>query len=364
MKKNLLTTWDALLTRNGIVAYLPIIVVCILMFCGASWQIFWPSTDAARYQCYALVFWLGSSATQILPASQCTFLHASTLVHAPFHTLPLEYPPLTLVIFSLSMLAPIPYYQLVFAMWMALTSALIYWLLLRYGPRGAALTFALYALVGAWATAEGRFDLVPAALTHLCILAAERKHWTSAYVALAIGVLLKIYPLLLLPALFIAEQRDAQRFYTPAHTLTLQTAPTELWRTLRGIVTWQWKNALIFFGILIGITGLFALLDFQGAVVSQISYFAHRPVQIESSGSTILWIAAQFGFPAHVEFTYGSLNVVSGLGNSVSLLFEIAFVLGYLFTIWQQWRGKLDMVQSFVAILLVFIATGKVFSPQ
>src|SRR5260370_14218040 len=187
MKKNLLKTWDALLTRNGIVAYLPIIVVCILMFCGASWQIFWPSTDAARYQCYALVFWLGSSATQILPASQCTFLHASTLVHAPFHTLPFEYPPLTLVIFSLSMLAPIPYYQLVFAMWMALTSALIYWLLLRYGPRGAALTFALFALVGAWATAEGRFDLVPAALTLLRVLAAAPNPCTAPSIASAPG---------------------------------------------------------------------------------------------------------------------------------------------------------------------------------
>src|SRR5205807_9098762 len=140
---------------------LPIIVVVILMFCGASWQIFWPTTDAARYQCYALTFWLGSGGTQLLPASQCTFLQAATSIHAPFHMLPLEYPPLTLVIFSLSLLAPISDYQLLFALWMALISFLIYWLLLRYGPRGAALTFAFYALVGAWATHEGRFDMVP-----------------------------------------------------------------------------------------------------------------------------------------------------------------------------------------------------------
>jgi hypothetical protein len=343
------------------------------MFCGAAWQIFWPSTDAARYQCYALVFWLGSSATHMLPASQCTFLHVSTLSQAPFHILPLEYPPLTLVLFSLSLLAPLPYYQLIFALWMALTSVLIYWLLLRYGPRGAALTFALYALVGAWATAEGRFDLVPAALTLLCVLAAERKHWTAAYIALAFGTLLKLYPLLLLPALFIAEQRAAQRFYTPLQAMALKKVPAELWRTLRGIGGWRtlrgiggwrWKNALIFFGILIGITGLFAFLDFQGAVVSQFSYFSRRPVQIEATGSTILWIATQFGFPAHVEYTYGSLNIASALGNSVALFFEGAFVLGYVFTILQQWRGKLDVVQSFIALLLVFIVAGKVFSPQ
>ena len=364
MKKQLIVVWDALLARNGVVAYMPIIVVTILMFCGASWQIFWPSTDAARYQCYALVFWLGGGATQLLPVSQCAFLHASTIIYPPFHMLPLEYPPLTLVIFSLSLLAPISYYQLVFALWMALTSMLIYWLLLRYGPRGAALTFALYALVGAWGTAEGRFDLVPAALTLLCVLAAERKHWTAAYIALAFGTLLKIYPLLLLPALFIAEQHAARRFHRPAVTMTLTSLPVELWRTLRGIGNWRWQNSLVFFSILFGVTAFFALLDFQRAVVSQLNYFAHRPVQIESTGSTILWISTQFGYPAHVEFTFGSLNIVSTLGNTVSSFFLLAFVLGYVYTIWLQWRGKLDVVQSFIALLLVFIATGKVFSPQ
>lgn len=364
MKKHFVAGWDALLARSGIIAYMPIIVVVILMFCGASWQIFWPSTDAARYQCYALVFWLGSSGIQVLPVSQCTFLHAPTLNLAPFHTLPFEYPPLALVLFSLSLLAPIPFYQLVFAMWMALTAVLIYWLLLRYGPRGAAMTFALYALVGAWATAEGRFDLVPAALTLLCVLAAERKHWTAAYIALAFGTLLKIYPLLLLPALFIAEQRAAERFYLPTGNMTIRTVAAELWRTLRGIRTWRWKNALVFFGILIGVTAFFALLDFQGAVASQLNYFAHRPVQIESTGSTFLWLAAQFGYPVHVEFTFGSLNIVSALGNSVALFFIVAFVAGYLFTMWQQWRGKLDVLQTFIALLLVFIVTGKVFSPQ
>jgi hypothetical protein len=364
MRKAFISLWNALLAKSGIMAYVPIIVVVILMFAGASWQMFWTTTDVARYQCYVLTFWLGSSGTHLLRASQCSFLHASTSIHAPFHMLPLEYPPLTLVIFSLSLLAPIPDYQVLFALWMALTAALIYWLLLRYGPRGAALTFAFFALVGAWATAEGRFDMVPAALTILCIIAAERKHWTFAYVALALGVLLKLYPLLLLPALFIAEQQNAQRLPIPKQTMTLKMLPAELWRTLRSIRTWHWKNTLIFFAVVIGVTALFATLDFQGAVVSQFSYFSHRPIQIEATGSTFLWVATQFGFPAHVEFTYGSLNVISPLGDSLALITECAFVLAFVYTIWQQWRGKLDVVQSCIALLLVFIAFGKVFSPQ
>ncbi len=353
-----------MLARSGTRAYLPIIVVAILMFCGASWQLFWTNTDAARYQCYALGFWLGSSGIHLLPVSQCHFLGLGNKVIPPFHLLPLEYPPLTLLIFSPGLLAPLAYYQLFFAIVMALVAVFIYWLLLRYAPRGATLAFAFYMLVGAWGTAEGRFDLVPAALTLLCLFAAERKHWTYAYIALAFGFLLKIYPLLFLPALFIAEQQDAQRFYIPQKPITARTFPGEIWKTLRGIRYWRWKNTLIFFGIVIAVTGFFAIFDFQGAVVSQLSYFANRPVQVESTGSLILWLATLFGYPVQVVYTYGSINIASTLDGGVATFFEVLFVLGYTYSIYLHWRSKLDLLQAFIAIVLVFIVTGKVFSPQ
>jgi len=44
---------------------------------------------------------------------------------------------------------------------MSLTSMLIYWLLLRYGPRGSALVFLALSVRCALATATGRFDLLP-----------------------------------------------------------------------------------------------------------------------------------------------------------------------------------------------------------
>lgn len=334
------------------------------MLCVASWQVFWLNTDPARYQCYALTFWLGSSGAQLLPTAQCSFLQISTVVQPPFHMLPLEYPPLTLAIFSLALFAPLPYYQAVFAVLMALTSVLIYWLLLRYGPRGSALAFAFYLLIGAWALALERFDLVPASLTLLCLIAAERKFWKFAYIALAFGFLLKIYPILFLPALFIAEQQDAQRFHIPLKSLALKTFPGELWRTIQGLPHWRWNNTLLFFGILVGVTGLFALLDFQGAVMSQLNYFANRPLHVEATGSTLLWLGTLIGFPVHIVSSFGSINMTSPLIGIIAIVFETLFVLGYAFTIFQQWRGKFDVVQACIALLLVFIATGKVFSPQ
>ncbi len=344
-------------------AYLPIIAVTIALFCGASWQVFLPLTDAARYQCYALLFWFGSRATTLLPASQCAFLPLSTGV-PPFHLLPLEYPPLTLLLFSLALLAPLSYYQLAFALLMSLTLVLIYSLLLRYGPRGSALAFACYIFIGAIATAQGRFDLLPAALTLLCVLAAERKQWTWAYIALAFGVLIKLYPILLFPILFIAEQQTEGRLHALPQSLALKATLQHFWTTLWGVAHWRWKNSLIFLGLLVSVTGIFAMLNFQGAFVDQFRYFALRPVQIEATGSTVLWLATAFGHPLQIVSTYGSLNIVSGLNGFVALGSEMLLIMGYIYTLWMQWRGKLDVTQGSIVVLLLFVATGKVFSPQ
>ena len=56
--------------------------------------------------------------------------------------------------------------------------------------------------------------------------------------------------------------------------------------------------------------------------------------------------------------------MASSLGGVVSNLSEILFVVGYIYAIYLQWRGKLDVVQVCIALLFIFIATGKVFSPQ
>lgn len=361
------STWHALLNARSLLAYLPIVVVMILLFCGASWQLFWVHTDAARYQCYALAFWQGSQGTHLLPAVQCGFLGQFGVPGSdvtPFHVLPFEYPPLTLSIFSLALVAPLAYYQVAFAIVMALAALGIYWLLLRFGPRGSALACAFYLVLGAWATAEGRFDLVPAGLTLLCLIAAAHKRWTSAYIALAGGFLLKIYPLLLLPALFIAEQRAYGCFYQPASHLKFNALPGEIWQTLRGLGQWRWKNTLLFFALILAVSGAFTLLNFQGAAISQLSYFANRPVQVEALGSSVLWLATLSGHPARVVYTFGSINIASDLGGVVALISEICFVLGYTLAVLWQWRGKLDLNQSFIALLLVFIVTGKIFSPQ
>ncbi len=363
LKNSFTQLLDALLAQSGSIAYIPLVFMIFALFCGSSWQIFLTNNDVARYQCYALTFWLGSSATLLLPASQCAFLHITSL-QPPFHLLPIEYPPLTLLPFSLALIAPLAYYQLAFALIMSLASVLVYWMLLHYGPRGAAILFAFYILIGAISTTQNRFDLLPACLTLLALIAAERKRWTAAYIALAFGFLFKLYPVLLLPAFFLAEQEAERRLQLAPPAVTGKALLRHTWSTLRAARSWHWNNVFLFCTISLTVTGIFSTFNIQGATISQLSYFLQRPVQVESMGGSLLWLASQLGIPYQIVYTYGSLNMLSSLGGAVSFLGEGLFLLGYGYTIWLQWRGKIDLAQTSIALLLVFIATGKVFSPQ
>jgi Glycosyltransferase family 87 len=356
--------WNALIAKQGIIAYLPIIAINILMFYFTSWQFLWLNTDPARYQCYALTFWLGSTGVELLPPAQCSFLHVSAAMQPPLHMLPLEYPPFSLVIFSLPLIVPPLYYQLFFAVLMALTSTFIYWLLLFYGPRGSALAFVFYMLVGVLALVQERFDMVPAAFTLICLIAAEHKRWSIAYCALAFGFLIKIYPILFLPALFLAEQLNQGAINRSRQPLSSKSLLLELWHALQSIRYWHWKNTLLFLFLSFGITGFFAIFNIQGAILSQVSYFANRPLQVESIGGTLLWLGTRFGFPVQILYSFGSINILSALGGIVSNVSEILFIASYIYTIFLQWRGKLDIVQACIALLFIFIVTGKVFSPQ
>ena len=324
-------------------------------------------SDAPRYQCYAQIFWHGGQGFQQLAQTPCSFFSdfsISVSSVAPFRILPLEYPPLTLLLFSPPLLVPPAWYVVAFAGLMACAALGIYWLLLRHGPRGAGLVFAGYLALGAWGTAEGRFDLIPAGLTLLCVLAAERKRWALAYSALALGFLFKIYPILLLPALFLAEQLTLGRINRPSQSLPFLSWPGAIWRELCGFKNWRWGHAFLFFALIFGVSACFAIINFHGTVVSQLSYFANRPVEIEATGSTLLWLATLLGHPVNVVYTFGSANIVSDLGGVVSLAFDLLFVLGYACVILWQWRGRFGLTQTCIVLLLVFIATGKVFSPQ
>jgi hypothetical protein len=351
-----------------------ILIMAGLLYFGASWQIYATNTDAAKYQCYTRAFWHGTSSLNIFPAGQCNFLtHPSkqlipishdTLVKdmgkiglpsgliqfvnaqsssQPFHALPYEYPMLTLIPFTLSLLVPMNLFQIAFAFWMLVVTALIYLVLLRWRSRQAALVYALLIVIGGWGTVAGRFDIIPSALTLFGIILAMKKHWNWAFILLALAVLYKFYPVMLLIPFLIAQQKDS-------------TLPWKSWRRLIPLG--------IFVLACVIVMGASLLLSVEGTI-SPFSYFLTRPIQVESLPASILWIKSLiFSQPAHYEFTYGSLNIRASGATIISPLATLAELVGVLYVFWLQWRGKIDLATTSLLTLLVVMVTGKVFSPQ
>src|ERR1700738_1027462 len=144
------------------------------------------SGDISVYHRYALNFWAGKNA---------------------FHALPIEYPPLTILVFSLTLLPPLRDYASVYAVWMAVLFLGGYFAYRKFSSRHNATLYAVYLLLGATGALLGRFDLMPALLTLAAFWAARRRRFMLAYLFLAAGALLKLYPLALVPVLMIEHRR-------------------------------------------------------------------------------------------------------------------------------------------------------------
>lgn len=357
-----------------------LLIIGLVLYYGSFWKSLnthstaAQQTDAARYECYTVAFWKGFSALQELPAQQCAFLtHPTTTTPVlstsallqksraagapewitdliatqvptlPFHALPSEYPLIVMLPFSLAALAPLAYYQIAFAILMILLMATIYTLLMRFANRWTAFSFLLLLVAGNWGTALGRFDLFPAALTLIALLCAERARWNWSFAFLALATLAKIYPILLIPAFLIAQQRHyaGQPF---------------AWR--------RFIPLSLFFALCAGVTALSLLLSVAGTL-APLSYFGNRPVQVESVSASVLWLAhVAGGYPLTFGFSFGSRNMFSPLSTMVSAGGSLLLVAGILYTFWLQWRGKITLAMSSLLILLIIIYTGKVFSAQ
>ena len=362
-------TSSTLLHKRGWGYLLDVCVVLLMggiLFWGAASQFYNQFNDATRYQCYAVAFWHGTPGLGSLPQKQCAFLSATTsstlaqkmqerrfprfLVNLvavqstsqPLHALPPEYPLLSLVPFSLALVVPAAWYQVAFAVWMAVVAGIIYFVLKRYRSTRAAIAFAVYLVIGSWATAEGRFDLVTAALTLGAVILAAKARWKWAFALLALGTLLKFYPVVLIPPLLIAQQMQ-------------ESGKWNSWR--------RWSGLGVFVAICAGVMA-FSLILNVADTLNPFRYFFARPIQVESFPATLVWLGSLAGYPLQYEFTFQSLNVVSALSSKISVLSTVCLAAGLLYTFWLQWRGKIDIFMSSLLTLLIVMVAGKVLSPQ
>jgi len=321
------------------------------------------SSEPTRYRCYAVAFWKGIS--RVSPG--CAFVKMNTssaLIHqmqlwgfpdvlvnlvesqsstSPLHALPHEYPLLTIIPFTLVAFVSTKWYFFAFAIMMAFVAGAMYFLLKRHKSTGTALAFAFYLVIGSWATALARFDLIPAALTTGTVILADRAKWRWAFALLALATLLKFYAIVLILPAFIAQQQQfsGSKWYA--------------WR--------RWDGITMFVFVCMVVTAFSLILSVDGTL-GPLSYFGYRPIQVESFPAGVLWLTSFIGYPLDFDYSFGSGNVLSSLAAQISLAFTLCFVLGLLVVYWLQWRGRLNLALACLLTLLVVIVTGKVFSPQ
>jgi Glycosyltransferase family 87 len=205
-----------------------------------------------------------------------------------------------------------------------------------------ALGFAAVAPVALGPVVLTRYDLWPAALAAaaLAALCASRDRLSLALVGVAAAA--KVYPVVLAP-LFVAH----------------------VWRR-RGA-----REAGVAAGVGVAVVAAifapFVALSPGGvrhSVVEQIT----RPLQIESLGAAVLLAAHHlFGLGVHVETSHGSQNLAGSVPDAVGAA-EAWLGLAGLVALWlwfaRRPRDTETLVRASAAAVCLFVALGKVLSPQ
>ena len=309
-----------------------------------------PNHDVHEYQHYAMRFWTEPPL---------------------FRHLPVEYPPLSIVPFTLTLLPPVADPLVVFTFWMGALFLAGYVWFLRYADHRRALTYAIYLLIGAASTVFARFDLVPALITLLALVAAERRRFRWAYLLLALGILLKLYPTFLVPLVAIEHWHALRASPDTRGTEGVQTDATTLAARLAALFQRIDRAAVRAVAQGLGLCILVVALGFGVAALlspadalSGFSYAGSRPLQIESTPASLLWLGTWLRIPAHAVYTFQSLNLVGPLDHILEPLSALALAGGCLFVYWRQWRGRLSLGFAFVACICVVLVSNKIFSPQ
>jgi len=319
------TLFGAFIRRHLNEDTLDVALLCVCLLGLVQFAIHGPygAGDIKVYHRYAVEFWAGKNA---------------------FHALPVEYPPLAILVFTLSVLPPLWDFVSVYAYWMAGVFLVGYFAFRKFSLRHNASIYAVYLLLGATGALLGRFDLFPALLTVAAFWAGRQRRFTLAYLFLAAGALLKLYPLALVPILMIEHRRF----------LVMHDRP---WRlpVMRG------AGAV---GGLVAASFVLGFLVVGWDSLSTFYYAAERPLQVESLGATLLWLGSFLGFSAVTEHGWSSYNLVGPLDSGIMALLSFAGLAGLGWVYWRSWLGRLEFGRGLLAVICVTLLASKVFSPQ
>ena len=303
-----------------------------------------PNGDVDEYQQYAIAFW----------------------TQQPIgHALPVEYPPLAIAPFTLTLVPPGINPHITFGIWMGVFVLAGYYASCGVAGRARALMYLGYLLLSCAATLLARFDIVPALVTLSALWAAERRRFGTAYVLLAVGVLLKLYPIFLLPVLMIAHWQamsgDGAAVALPAlvarataHRAAVLAAAGHAGRLARdAALSWAGGG---------GFRRRAAAESHGGADESVLCRAATAPGGVYPG---LAALALDDLRPAGAPRLLVHLAQLRGAARRrAAPALDGGAGGGCLWVYWRQARGKLTLGQAFLACICVVLATNKIFSPQ
>jgi hypothetical protein len=204
----------------------------------------------------------------------------------------------------------------------------------------AALLFAVSPLLLGRVT-FARFDFWPSLLAVGAVALAAHGRLRLGSIAVAVGTLAKVFPVVLFPLLFVAARERARRY--------------------------SLECVAAFGAALLVVLGPLAVVGAGGLRFSLTSQL-ERPLQIESLGGSLLLALGELGlYSPRVELTHSSHNLIGTLPDAVGAVLGLLTVV-LLVAVWLWFRSSAgrapELLTAAAAAVAVFVTFGRVLSPQ
>ncbi|PVV84404.1 glycosyltransferase 87 family protein [Dehalogenimonas alkenigignens] len=195
-----------------------------------------------------------------------------------------------------------------------------------------------------------RFDLVAASICLLSIYLFQRGRYNFAWAFLALGVMAKIFPVVIAPIFLIFHLRHSEIKQALAGT---------------GI-----------FVLCVSACSFLPLLLSPEGYLGSYTYHLNRPIQLESLYSSLLLAGQLAGLTSlQIVFSFGSFNIISPAAEIMGTLSNGFTLLALAIVYVHYWRflsqikdepekSSLGLVSFSIAAILAFMVFNKVLSPQ
>lgn len=287
------------------------------------------------------------------------FQYGSALVagHVPYRDYFVEYPPFALVFFTLPRLVGATFhgyyvaYQTQVVLFDLITLGALYAARDHSRPPWQILAPYTLAVLAVGPIILEQYDIFPAAFTLLAVVYYSRSRDTAAWIFLALGVMTKVYPLLIAPVFLLLDWRRG-------------------WR-MRDV-----RRAALAFTATCFVVVLPLLVIAPTSLTRMLAYHAQRGIHLESTYGSLALIADALNLIlVRLEFTFGSWNLAGPVPNALArlstpllgilLLGAYALIAKCIRTFDAERTRDVHVVATCSALgLLAGLVGSKVLSPQ